>query len=205
MRRIETSSLKKLEDSPRGSSSDEIEFEEQPLLTRTRLILGVVALVLVAAVIAILFRPTQVTRRPPLSQQDQAVGPVSPDNKQSVPAALESKASEAKTQQSNPSANKPVAKGTTAVVKPQPPVKPAAGNRVKTTTEIPEEPEISHESGGFTLKDVPQLLKMAQTDAGAGDYAKAKREYQKVLSLQPNNQEAKDGLHKLDLIPTEQQ
>ena len=80
-----------LEDSPRGSSSDEIEFEEQPLLTRTRLILGVVALVLVAAVIAILFRPTQVTRRPPLSQQDQAVGPVSPDNKQSLPAALESR------------------------------------------------------------------------------------------------------------------
>jgi hypothetical protein len=192
------------EDSPRSSSTQGAEFEEQPLFTRTRIILGVVALVLVAAVIAILFRPTQVTRRPPLPQQDQAVGPVSPDNQPPVPAAPETKVSEAKTQQSNPPGDKPVAKGTATVAKPQPPAKPSAGNRVKPTTEAVDEPEISHESGGFTLKDLPQLLKMAQTDAGAGNYAKAKREYQKVLSLQPNNQDAKDGLHKLDLIPTEQ-
>jgi hypothetical protein len=102
-------------------------------------------------------------------------------------------------------AEKPAAKGSAAVAKPQPPAKPSVGNRVKSPTEAGVEPEIYHESGGFTARDVPQLLKMAQTDAGAGNYAQAKREYQKVLSLQPNNQDAKDGLRKLDLIPTDQQ
>jgi hypothetical protein len=194
-----------LEDTPRSSSLEAAEFEEQPVFTRTRVILGVVALVLVAALIAILFRPTQVTRRPPPPQQDQAVGPVSPENQPPVPPAPETRTSETKTQKSESAAEKPAAKGAVTVPRPQPPAKPSAGNRVKNTTEGVEEPEIYHESGGFTLKDLPQLLKMAQIDAGAGNYAKAKREYQKVLSLQPNNQDAKDGLHKLDLIPTDQQ
>jgi hypothetical protein len=199
-----------LEDTPTSSSLEAAEFEEQAVFTRTRVILGVAALVLVAALIAILFRPTQVTRRPAPPQQDQAAGPTSPDNQPPVlPAAetrtSETKAPETKTQKSEPMAEKPAAKGALTIPRPQPPAKPSAGNRVKNTTEGVEEPEANHESGGFTLKDLPPLLKMAQIDAGAGNYAKAKREYQKVLSLQPNNQDAKDGLHKLDLIPTDQQ
>jgi hypothetical protein len=193
-----------LEDTPGSSSLEAAEFEEQPVFTRTRVILGVVALVLVAALIAILFRPTQVTRRPPPPRQDQAVGPVSPDSQPPVPPAAETRTSETKTQKSESADEKPAAKAAVTVPRLQPPAKPSAGNRVKNTTEGVEEPEIYHESGGFTLKDLPQLLKMAQIDAGAGNYAKAKREYQKVLSLQPNNQDAKDGLHKLDLIPTDQ-
>jgi hypothetical protein len=193
-----------LDDSSRSSSTEAVEFEEQPLFTRTRVIFGLVALVLVAAVVAILFRPTQVTRRAPLPQQDQAVGPVSTESQPPVPSQPETKASEIKTQKADTPAEKPAAKVAARVPKPQPPPKASAGNHVKATTEGAEEPEIYHEPAGFTLKDVPQLLKMAQTDAGAGDYPKAKREYQKILSLQPNNQDARDGLRRLDLIPTEQ-
>jgi cytoskeletal protein RodZ len=198
-----------LEDSPGSSSGEAAEFEEQPLFTRTRVILGLVALVLVAALIAVLFRPRQLTRGPLPPPQDQAAGPASPEIQPPVPPkpetrTAETRTSETKTPKLEP-AEKPAAKGSAAVAKPQPPAKPSVGNRVKSPTEAGVEPEIYHESGGFTARDVPQLLKMAQTDAGAGNYAQAKREYQKVLSLQPNNQDAKDGLRKLDLIPTDQQ
>jgi Flp pilus assembly protein TadD len=56
-----------------------------------------------------------------------------------------------------------------------------------------------------SLKDIPVLLRMAQQDAGAGNYAKARTEYRKILGLQPNNPDARDGLHKLDIIQKDQQ
>ncbi len=52
----------------------------------------------------------------------------------------------------------------------------------------------------MSQKEIPTLLKMAQADAGAGDYDKARIEFRKILGLQPGNQDAKEGLHKLDLI-----
>jgi len=53
---------------------------------------------------------------------------------------------------------------------------------------------------GWSRKDIPQLLKMAATNVGAGRYEDARLAYRKILQLQPDSQEAKDGLHKLDLI-----
>jgi hypothetical protein len=50
---------------------------------------------------------------------------------------------------------------------------------------------------GFTAKQVPQLLRRADRDAGAGRYEAAKREYEIVLKFEPGNMGAKDGLHKL--------
>jgi hypothetical protein len=79
-------------------------------------------------------------------------------------------------------------------------------NRTKNKKENPEEePQAHDDSGGVSQKDIPALLGMAQRDAGAGNYDKAKREYKKILSLQPGNQEAKDGLRRLDLIQQDQQ
>ena len=52
---------------------------------------------------------------------------------------------------------------------------------------------------GFTARQIPQLLRRAEADAGAGNYDAAKREYQIILALQPGNAEAKEGLRKLNL------
>jgi outer membrane protein assembly factor BamD (BamD/ComL family) len=53
---------------------------------------------------------------------------------------------------------------------------------------------------GFSQKDIPTLLQLAQSALGAGNYDKARREYGLVARLQPGNQDAKQGLHKLDII-----
>jgi hypothetical protein len=65
------------------------------------------------------------------------------------------------------------------------------------SAEVP--PSYQEDSGGLSQKDIPALLRMAQADAGAGSYDKARTEFQKILRLQPNNQDAKEGLRKLGL------
>ena len=57
--------------------------------------------------------------------------------------------------------------------------------------------------GGLSQNDVPTLLRLARDDAGAGKYDKARSEYKKILQLQPGNQDAKDGLRRLDLIKSD--
>jgi hypothetical protein len=61
------------------------------------------------------------------------------------------------------------------------------------------EPAGVAEYAGFTVNQVPQLVRRADSDAGAGNYEAAKREYEIVLKLQPGNPEAKEGLRKLGL------
>jgi hypothetical protein len=51
----------------------------------------------------------------------------------------------------------------------------------------------------FSAQQIPILLRKAEEDAGAGDYGKARREYNIVLQLDPNNATAKQGLRRLDL------
>jgi len=68
----------------------------------------------------------------------------------------------------------------------------------------PRQPNREVEGGvaqyeGFTTKQIPQLIKKAEEDAGKGDYASAKWEYEIVLRLQPGNAAAKEGLRKLSL------
>jgi hypothetical protein len=52
---------------------------------------------------------------------------------------------------------------------------------------------------GFSEKDIPVLVRMAESDAGAGNYANARREYDIILHLDPNNAAAKQGSRKLSL------
>jgi hypothetical protein len=92
-----------------------------------------------------------------------------------------------------------------ATSQPRAPSKPPSDIHVKSNKENAEEPEAYADSGGVSQKDIPALLGMAQRDAGAGNYDRAKREYKKILSLQPSNQEAKDGLRRLDLIQQDTQ
>jgi hypothetical protein len=80
---------------------------------------------------------------------------------------------------------------------PKPPAPAAKPHRARETDIGLEEYE------GFTVKQVPQLIRKAEDDAGAGDYDAAKREYGIVLKLQPNNTAAKEGLYKLSLKVSE--
>ncbi len=202
------------------------EFGERPFLTATRMILGIVAIVLVAALIAILYRPARVSQPPiPLRQHQTARDipgkPIEPqgasaqsdqqtgNEETAKPPSVQSQI--VKPQNVKPQIYKPPraksaasAATTTVAVQPQTIEKPSADNFVKNQKEGPESAIYSDDSGGVSVKDIPMLLRMAQQDAGAGNYDKARTEYRKILRLQPNNQDAKDGLHKLDLIQKEQ-
>lgn len=71
---------------------------------------------------------------------------------------------------------------------------PPTGPKAQGETEVPVK-----EYEGFTSKQVPQLLRKAEEDAGAGKYDDAKREYEIVLKLQPGNSAAQGGLRKLGM------
>jgi hypothetical protein len=176
------------------------EFGERPLITRTRVILGVVVLVLVSALIVVLFRPTQVSKRPLPLQQDQTVGRGSPNRLPTVTSEPE-----AKEPQPEPTTVKPQARTPVVVSPPQTPSKSKADNRAKSRKDDSEEPAALEEYGGYSHKDIPELLEFAKTHAGQGNYVKARKEYSIILKLQPKNQEAKDGMRRLDLIPRDQQ
>jgi hypothetical protein len=69
----------------------------------------------------------------------------------------------------------------------------------------PKPPKVQPEKSGskivsdFSARDIPFLLRKAEQDAGAGRYDDARREYKIVLQLDPNNANAKLGLHRLEL------
>jgi hypothetical protein len=211
------SAFEELRNSPSRSFEEGLdEFEEKPLITRSRIILGVVALVLLSAVIAVLSRPTKVSRAPIPLQQDQTGPTEIPDKPPPAKAGAETtttqpvsktvKAEIAKPQMvKSPAGKPPIPKSgaRVAATQPQVPDRVSEENRAKSVTL--EEPPAYAESGGVSLKDIPVLIKMAQQDAGAGNYDKARTEYRKVLGLQPGNPDAKEGLHKLDLIQKDQQ
>jgi hypothetical protein len=207
-----------LRDSPGNSLAEGLEqFSGRPLVTRTRAILGVLALVLVAALIAVLYRPSPVSRVPIRMQHGTAAGPekqapanAEPEAKTAQPEAEPLKPEPVKGEDLTAEAIKqPItksrAKATRANVQSQTASRSDADSRGKSQKDAIEVPtSYPEEFGGVSQKDIPALLKMAQGDAGAGSYDKARTEFLKILRLQPNNQDAKEGLRKLDLIPKDQ-
>jgi cytoskeletal protein RodZ len=195
---------KNLQDSGSSSIPEGLdEFEARPLFTRIRVILGLVALVLAAAVIAVFYRPTHISKRPIPPLQEQTGTAESPDNGTPVTPQPE-----AKTGQPESETAKPAAKSAAAAAKPQPPARPQADHRAKNKKDAKdsaEQPEVVEDSGGLSQIDIPKLLDFANTDTGNGRYENARLEYRKVLKLQPNNQEAKEGLKKLDRIQSDRQ
>jgi hypothetical protein len=189
------------------------EFAQRPFLTRTRMILGGVALVLVVALIAVLDRTPHVSKLPIPVQQVPAGERETPEKRPAVKAEPEATAAQPESKIVTPEIVTPenvkprILKPpiTNSAVKSsvrapsQIPDNASVDNRVR--KDAPETPAPSYEeSGGVSQKEIPTLLKMAQADAGAGNYDKARIEFRKILGLQPGNQDAKEGLHKLDLI-----
>jgi hypothetical protein len=173
---------------------------ERPFITRAGVILSAVAVVLIVVLIFVFQRPARVSKPPLTPQQEQTV--VAENQVNQSPATP---GPDATTAQPAPATTKPPAKTPVVTAAPRTRSKPLLDDRAKNKKENPEEPQAPDDSGGVSQKDIPALLGMAQRDAGAGNYDKAKREYKKILSLQPGNQEAKDGLRRLDLIQQDQQ
>jgi len=164
--------------------------EPRPFLTRGKILVGVAALILVAALITVLNWPVPPARvRIPAT--DTYEGGTAPNGKPPVKPVAE---------QPPPEQPQPVPPKIDAKVKP-PEKKPPVIHQPPVAPVKPVEPPVVvEEVGGLSRKDIPQLLKMARKNAGEGRYDDARIAYRKILQLQPDNQDARDGLHKLDLI-----
>lgn len=208
-----TLSSEDFHESAGGSLLEGIEFEERPLFTRTRILLGVVALVLVGAVIAVLYRPTTATKRPipPVQTQtgaaestDHATPPATGSAAGTASGTAAGTAGEAETKKPEEPATvvPPPVKKRVVASPPRTPQKPA-DSQAKNKQPVEAAPEADtsvSEFGGLSQKDIPRLLDLAKKDAGDGNYEKARREYQAILKLQANNPDAKEGLRKLSII-----
>lgn len=198
------------------SLTEELDFADRSLFTRTRVILGLVALVLVAALIAVFFQPARVAKpgTPQTPQTQEPTPATAAGGTGQTPAADVPPADAPQTQIALPKLEppKPAAKAPATVRKP--PVENLAKNKKATQTQeiknqdskdTPEQSAVVDESGNWALSDIPRLLAMAGNDMGDGKYDKARREYRIVLRLQPKNQPALDGVSKLNKIQSDQQ
>jgi len=181
------------------------EFQEhRSFITRTRVIIGVVAILLIGVAVA-LFYPSggsKVPQRPPEKQVGEtpttpvlSTEPVSPQPPPPVQSAADAHA-----KVRPPVSKQPVSKQ---------PVQKAADQGQQPAKKVEDSPIQGFEGistyDGMTQKDIPRLLQWARSDAGNGRYEKAGQEYRVILQLQPNNPDAKEGLRKLQLAQQREQ
>jgi len=168
--------------------------ERRSFITKTQLVVGAVALVLVGAAVALFYpqRGSKLPTKPPDTQNVEA---------QPAPAA----------------SPEPVSPSPPSTVQPIPNPTPSISVRKAPKPSAPKEPVGEKETAkkavdtpiqgfegistydGMTQRDIPRLLQWARSDAGNGRYEKAGQEYRVILQLQPNNPDAKEGLRKLQL------
>jgi len=171
------------------------EFQQrQSFITRTRLMVGAVALVLVGAAVA-LFYPQRGSKLPVRPTDTQSI------EVQPAPAASLQPASPPPPATVQPMPGPAPSISARKVPKPTAPkdqVKEKETARKTVDTPIQGFEGISTYDG-MTQRDIPRLLQWARSDAGNGRYEKAGQEYRVILQLQPNNPDAKEGLRKLQL------
>jgi hypothetical protein len=168
------------------------EFEErQSFITRTKMVVGAVAIVLVIAAL-MLFHPWSGSNVQPKSRANESAG-TAPVTTTETPSSV-------------PQPPPVVQPAPEQPAKPKPPVasKTPADKTPKDKAKKPEDAPIQGFEGnstydGMTQKDIPRLLQWARSDAGNGNYAKAAQEYRVILQLQPYNSDAKEGLRKIQV------
>lgn len=196
---------------------EDLDREDRPFFTRGKIFVGLAAVILIAAFLAVMYWPEPVPksthRAPATSVPEPATAAPAPaaGSGNTVPATASvpaSKPPEPETTMRPKSPAVPVIETKAPVPQPKrskavpqnQPVKAQVEANSKPKPEAPAPAEPPVDVSGWSRKDIPQLLKMAATNVGAGRYEDARLAYRKILQLQPDSQEAKDGLHKLDLI-----
>jgi hypothetical protein len=170
---------------------EELEAAARRRKVRTQVLLGVAAVVVVGALVAAFYHAPS-PANPPAASQQQATQPTG----NAADGVKPAEPSEPATLPPNPPA---------ADSNSQPATKPLKVER-KTHEKPPEKSPAQTDVtsvDNFFPKDVPMLLQMAQSAYESGDSGKAEYDYKTVLRLQPNNPDALQGLHKLDLIRNE--
>jgi type IV secretory pathway VirB10-like protein len=170
------------------------EFEErQSFITRTKMVVGAVAIVLVIVAL-MLFHPWSSSNVQPKSHANEMSAGTEPATTTETPAS------------GVPQPPPVVQPAPEQPAKPKPPVasKTLADKTRKDHAKKPEDTPIQGFEGnstydGMTQKDIPRLLQWARSDAGNGNYAKAAQEYRVILQLQPYNSDAKEGLRKIQV------
>ena len=176
------------------------DFEERrSFITRSRMVIGAVAIVLVIVGL-VLFHPWSGPNVQPKFNN----------------ASHASQGNETPTGATGTTTEPPVndTPQPPPVVQPvnNPPAKPPVTNKTYTDktakdkgkAKRPEDTPIQGFEGnstydGMTQKDISRLLQWARSDAGNGNYAKAAQEYRVILQLQPYNSDAKEGLRKIQV------
>jgi hypothetical protein len=125
---------------------------------------------------------------PPPAATQQPAAPTTTSVPETVPPATPPETA--------PPAQTPVAK-----IKTPAPNNPPKVEKVGKEAEAKPQPKPQGETSvdGFSANDIPSLLQMAQSAYESGDSVKAEYDYKTILRLQPNNPDALQGLHKLDL------
>jgi hypothetical protein len=176
------------------------DFEERrSFITRSRMVIGAVAIVLVIVGL-VLFHPWSGPNVQPkfnnashASQGNET--PTGPTGTTTEPPVNDIPQPPPVVQPVNNPPAKPVVK---------PPVHKPVDKTPKDKGKKPEDTPIVGFEGnstydGMTQKDISRLLQWARSDAGNGNYTKAAQEYRVILQLQPYNSDAKEGLRKIQV------
>lgn len=189
-----------LEDFPGSSSillTEELDEAGRPLFTQTRVLLGAAALAVIIAVIFVISRSGGEAKIK-TSQPRQAQAGGTENSGKATPAMPGANTQPA---QPVPPTPKPVSKEPVAQ-------KPSAARSLQKrviANQEPAEPPPPTDAEGISVKDIPRLLEWGRRDLGNGSFDQARREFNQVLRLDPSNQAAKDGLHKLALAESDNQ
>jgi hypothetical protein len=188
-----------LRETASNPSLDGLDEPKRSFFTPTKLIVGAVLVILVAAAVEVLYTPAPVKKSLPAAPPSYSdAAPSNPGTNSTTPVSSVPPSS--------------AVQPTTGVVPSEPPAKESAiGSKLKqlksalkgsnqTKTQNSSQPLVGDDIGGLSKDDLPVLLSQARSAMGAGRYEDARIAFRKILQLQPENQEAKDGLHRIDLI-----
>jgi hypothetical protein len=164
-----------------------LEGQEVGWIASHRLLVSLSAVAVLA--LAVLYSLPVLRKRPPAVDSSTSIPAVAPP--QAAEPDVPGNNSSGVDEPASPSAKVEPAKAARKPVAPAPKV-------IQSETKTVELKGVS-EYDGFFAKDIPLLLKKAQSDAGEGNYDNSAREYEIVLHLDPNNPAAKAGLSRVKL------